>query len=194
MSMRMLRLSCRELQQLRAYRRQPVRRMRRRVVFGADGSAIVAILYAYERYGPGKLTAEEESRYWDECATAAELQTCNPADVPRTREGIRAYFDAMRPKLAGSEAAQSMMQHLLRAEVLLPPMPPLRRSIAWAASRILRAATIATMPRWMRPLGGLHQGRVTDAAVRLVIRPAFWLIDRDAADSVAMLGPVAPAS
>ena len=81
-----------------------------------------SILYAYERYGPGRLT-EEEERYWEECAVAAELQTCDPADVPRSREGIRAYFEEMRPKLAGSEAAQSMMDHLLNAEVMLPPMP-----------------------------------------------------------------------
>ena len=79
-----------------------------------------SILYAYERYGPGRLTDEEEARYWEECAVAAELQTCDPADVPRSREGIREYFEQMRPKLAGSEAAQSMMDHLLNAEVMLP--------------------------------------------------------------------------
>jgi len=41
----------------------------------------------------------------NECATAAELQTCSPDDVPRTREGIRAYFEQMRPQLRGSEIA-----------------------------------------------------------------------------------------
>ena len=48
-------------------------------------------------------------------ATVAELQTCDPADVPRTREGIRAYFEAMRPKLAGSEAAQRVQRSLKEA-------------------------------------------------------------------------------
>ena len=56
------------------------------------------------------------AQYWQECAVAAELQTCSPDDVPRTREGVQEYFEYMRPRLAGSEAAQRMMDHLLRAE------------------------------------------------------------------------------
>ncbi len=134
-----------------------------------------SILYAYERYGPGRLSIEEERRYWEECAVAAELQTCDPADVPRSREGIREYFAAMRPKLAGSEAAQAMMAHLLDAEVMLPPTPAALRPITWVAARMLRAATIATMPRWMRKMGGLRQSRLTDALIRLPIWAAFRL-------------------
>jgi uncharacterized protein (DUF2236 family) len=86
-----------------------------------------SILVAYEKYGPGKLSPEEEKQYWAECALAAELQTCDPADVPTTREGIRQYFDEMRPQLLGSDIAKKAMNHLLRAEVMLPPMPPLMR-------------------------------------------------------------------
>src|SRR5580698_2282730 len=40
-----------------------------------------SILYAYEKYGPGKLSAEEESRYWEECAIAAQAQTIDPDTV-----------------------------------------------------------------------------------------------------------------
>lgn len=134
-----------------------------------------SILYAYERYGPGRLPAEEEARYWEECAVAAELQTCDPDDVPRSREGIREYFEAMRPKLAGSEAAQSMMDHLLNAEVMLPPTPPALRPFAWTVNRLLRAATIATMPRWMRKMGGLRQSRAVDVAIAPLMRAAFRL-------------------
>ncbi len=79
-----------------------------------------SILYAYERYGPGRLSAQDEASYWADCVTAAELQTCDPADVPTTREGIREYFEMMRPRLAGSEAAQSMMDFLLNGEVMFP--------------------------------------------------------------------------
>ena len=74
-----------------------------------------SILYAYEKYGPGRLTPRRRSRYWDECAVAAELQTCDPADVPRTRDGIRAYFEQMRPTLAGSPTPAQSMEHLLNA-------------------------------------------------------------------------------
>src|SRR5690242_5208198 len=96
-----------------------------------------SILYAYERYGPGRLSEAEENRYWAECAVAAELQTCDPADVPRTREGVRAYFEMMRPRLAGSEAAQSMMDHLLNARVMLPPVPLLLRPAALVVNRAM---------------------------------------------------------
>ena len=46
-----------------------------------------SILYSYEKYGPGKLTEQEESRYWEECAVAAELQTCDPNDGPARATG-----------------------------------------------------------------------------------------------------------
>jgi uncharacterized protein (DUF2236 family) len=54
-----------------------------------------SILYAYEKYGPGPLSPHEEARYWQECAVAAELQTCSPHDVPRTRDGVWRYFEWM---------------------------------------------------------------------------------------------------
>ena len=129
-----------------------------------------SILYAYEKYGPGRLPADEEARYWEECAIAAELQTCDPGDVPRTREGIREYFADMRPKLAGSEAAQKMMDHLLNAEVMLPPMPRLLRPGAWVVNKVLHAATIGTMPQWMRKLGGLRQPRIVDMLVTPIMK------------------------
>ncbi len=134
-----------------------------------------SILYAYERYGPGRLRPEDEARYWEECAVAAELQTCDPADVPRSREGIREYFESMRPKLAGSEAAQSMMDHLLNAEVMLPPVPRALRPATFVINRALRYATIATMPQWMRKMGGLRQSRLVDALITPVMRLSFRL-------------------
>jgi uncharacterized protein (DUF2236 family) len=135
-----------------------------------------SILYAYERYGPGRLSSEEEARYWEECAVAAELQTCDPEKVPRTREGIRRYFEAMRPRLAASEATQEVMRHLLRADVMLPRMSFALRPGAWAVTRVLRAATIATMPRWQRRLAGLRQPRVADWLVRPLLRISFAAI------------------
>jgi uncharacterized protein (DUF2236 family) len=132
-----------------------------------------SILYAYEKYGPGRLTPEEEARYWAECAVAAELQTCDAADVPRSREGIQAYFEEMRPRLAGSEAAQSMMDHLLDAKVMFPPLPRVLAPGAWVVNAVLRRATIATMPRWMRKLAGIRQSRLTDAAVVPLMKLVF---------------------
>ncbi len=151
-----------------------------------------SILYTYEKFGPGRLSEAEEAQYWEECAIAAELQTCDPADVPRTREGMRQYFEDMRPRLAGSEAAQKAMRHLLQADVMFPPMPLVFRPGALVVSRVLRAATLATMPRWMRSLGGLSQSRVTDALVTPVMKVSFWLVERNVSAKLAMLRVLSP--
>jgi uncharacterized protein (DUF2236 family) len=153
-----------------------------------------SILYAYERYGPGPLSPEDEARYWEECAVAAELQTCDPADVPRSREGIREYFARVRPRLAASEAAQAMMDHLLNAEVMFPPMPRAARPGAWVVNRVLRAATIATMPRWMRDLGGLRQSAVVNSVVVPLMRVAFRTAALSTRAQLFALGLISPST
>lgn len=140
-----------------------------------------SVLKAYEMYGGGKLTRAEEDRYWQECAIAAEFQTCDPADVPRTREGIHDYFESMRPQLAVSEAAQRMMDHLLNAKVVLPERllrSPVAALPVEVVNWFLRAGTIATMPRWMRRLSGFDQPRAVDLAVRPVLKVSFGVVDR----------------
>jgi uncharacterized protein (DUF2236 family) len=153
-----------------------------------------SILYAYERYGPGRLPADEEARYWNECAIAAELQTCDPADVPRTREGIREYFENMRPQLRASEVAKSTMEHLLHAEVMLPPHPRVLKPMTWVISRALRRATIATMPGWMREMSGFRQSRLIDALIRPGLRLAFWLGQVNSRVELRMLQLITPAT
>lgn len=62
-----------------------------------------SVLKCYEVFGPGPLSRAEEDRYWSECVIAAELQTVNPAEVPRSRDEVRQYFARMRPTLCTSE-------------------------------------------------------------------------------------------
>lgn len=151
-----------------------------------------SILYAYEKYGPGRLSAQDEARYWQECAVAAELQTCSPHDVPRTRDGVRRYFEWMRPQLAGSEIAVAAMNHLLDAKVMLPPMPRAARPFARIGAEVLRAGTIATMPRWMREMGGLRQPRIVDVLVRPILWTAFHLIAFSPRAELALLKVLSP--
>lgn len=132
-----------------------------------------SILYAYEVYGPGKLSEEDERRYWEECAIGAELQTCHPDTIPRTREGIRQYFEQMRPRLAASEATQEVMDHLMNAEVMFPPLPRFLFLGAWFVSFMLRLATMATIPRWQRNLANLRLPRVLSPVVRGIGRLVF---------------------
>jgi uncharacterized protein (DUF2236 family) len=132
-----------------------------------------SILKAYERYGPGRLSEEQERRYWAECARAAELQTCDPADVPRTREGVIAYFERMRPQLIGSDIARQAMNHLLQADVMLPELPRVLRPGTRLISAVLRRGTLATMPRWMREMSGLARPRVVDAVLDAAVVPVL---------------------
>ena len=153
-----------------------------------------SILYAYERYGPGPLSPADEARYWEECAIAAELQTCDPADVPRSREGIREYFARERPRLAASEATQAMMDHLLNADVMFPPLPRIAKPGAWVVNKVLRAATIATMPQWMRKMAGLRQPAAVDALLRPIMRVSFALVALSRSAEPRLLGLISPAT
>jgi uncharacterized protein (DUF2236 family) len=151
-----------------------------------------SILYAYEKYGPGRLTDAEERQYWAECARAAQLQTCDPADVPATRDGVRGYFEQMRPQLKGSGIARKAMRHLLRAEVMLPPHPVVLRPASLAVSAVLRRGTLATMPRWMREMVGLGTSPVLDALVVPLLKVTFAVIARSRRLELSLLRMLSP--
>ena len=137
-----------------------------------------SILYAYEIYGPGKLSPEDEAQYWAECAIAAQAQTIDPDKVPRSREEVREYFAAMRPRLAASEATQEAMNHLMNAEVVFPPLPRLLKPFFYGYAKLLRVAVIATLPRWQRDLGNVRQPRIFDALIRPVMRIGMGVASR----------------
>ena len=122
-----------------------------------------SVLKCYEIYGPGPLAPAEESRYWAEARIAAELQTCKPADVPASRDEVRQYFADVRGGLCTSERAERALRYLL--------WTPLHKGVRlWAGSRLLAPAAIATLPKWMRQLGGFDQVAAVDAGVRPAAR------------------------
>ncbi|MEZ0577851.1 oxygenase MpaB family protein [Nocardioides sp. MH1] len=151
-----------------------------------------SILYSYERFGPGKLGAAEEAQYWEECAVAAELQTCDPADVPRTREGVQAYFDQMRPQLSGSPIARQAMDHLLDGGSLVSPLPRWMAPVTWGFNLVLRAGVVATLPRWMREMSGIRQSRVVDALVTPVLRTTFFALNLSKRGKLFAVGLISP--
>ncbi|MEU6374992.1 oxygenase MpaB family protein [Streptomyces sp. NPDC046909] len=153
-----------------------------------------SILYAYEKYGPGKLTAQEETEYWEACALAAELQTCSPDDLPRSRDGIREYFARMRPRLSASPIARQAMNHLLKTELVFPPLPRWAKPIAVAVARTQRAATLATLPRWMREMAGIRQSRLVDALIVPVMKVSFALAHLNPTVELRLLGMLSPSS
>ncbi|WP_280378630.1 oxygenase MpaB family protein [Nocardia wallacei] len=128
-----------------------------------------SVFKAYEKFGPG-LSPEEEARYWEECAIAAELQTCRSEDVPRSRAALREYFERVRPRLCTSERAEEGMHHLL--------WTPRGNGAGWSyyfGSRLLSLASAAITPRWMRRLGRYDRPGIVDLAVTLPARVIVWL-------------------
>ncbi|GGC74891.1 DUF2236 domain-containing protein [Hoyosella rhizosphaerae] len=160
-----------------------------------------SILYCYEKFGPGRLSAEEEAQFWKECARAAELQTIDPNTVPRTREEVIAYFEDWRPHLASSEAAQDMVDFILRLDVALPPDMPKWQKLAFApALELLSAGVIATYPQYMRELLNVKQSPLTDQLAVKVLKPfhavvartnplKFWLMELIAPQAVQVAAP-----
>ncbi len=128
-----------------------------------------SVLKCYEMYGPGKLSADEEKRYWAECVIAAELQTCRQSDVPTNRDEVRDYFESVRPRLCVSERAHRGMHYLLHTPLDRGPR-------VWASSRIVAPAAIATLPKWMRTLGGFDHPAVLDAAYPPAVRAAVRVL------------------
>ncbi|QNG21035.1 DUF2236 domain-containing protein [Rhodococcus triatomae] len=145
-----------------------------------------SVLKCYEMYGPGPLSADAEARFWRECVAAAELQTCRPSDVPTSRAEVRDYFAAVRPRLCTTERALEAMHYLLRTPRGAGPT-------YMALSRVTAPATIATLPGWMRQLGGFDQSALTDRAIVPVTRAIHrTLAARNGRLLVAGGGRVAP--
>ncbi len=153
-----------------------------------------SVLKAYEMYGPGRLSEADENRFWAECAVAAELQTCDPADVPRSRAELHAYYDRMRPLLSGSPIARRAMAHLMDLDQLVDDVPLVLRPARWVVGRFFRAGVIATLPRWMREMADLPQSRLTDLAVRPVLKATFRLTALSTRLQLALLGRLSPST
>lgn len=137
-----------------------------------------SILYCYEIFGPGKLPAEEETQYWAQCAVAAECQTIDPDDVPRSRDAVIAFFDSWRPRLAASELAQSMTQMILQTDVAMPQdMPDVTMPILKLIARFVRSATISTYPEYMRQLFGIQQSAIEDKVVQTAMRALMTAVN-----------------
>ena len=131
-----------------------------------------SILITYEMFGPGKLSAEDEAEYWRECTVAAAFQTIDTDAMPRTRAEVARYFEDFRPKMVASDPALDMFDFLVNQyrSSLPHSIPlPIRNVINAFTSR----AVVATMPQWMREMGGAPQSALTDAAIVAVMKPAL---------------------
>ncbi|RJS46390.1 oxygenase MpaB family protein [Nocardioides cavernaquae] len=153
-----------------------------------------SVLTAYEMFGPGKLTEAEENEFWADCAIAAEFQTCDPLKVPRNAEEVRAYFDSWEPRLASSLSTHQMINQLLNGvtAVLAPHKALHIRLLSPIINFVMRKATIATLPRHMRELANVRQGRFTDLWITVLARLLMAAASRSLFIQRWVLGMVAP--
>lgn len=149
-----------------------------------------SILYVYEKFGPGTLDRAEETEYWRECAIAAAVQPIHLEDVPRSRGEVQKYFDDWRDRLASSEAAVHNIDFILAGmRTIFTALPSPMRAVL---GPVIRSGVIATYPRWMRPLMGVRQSRLTDSLVTAVIRPGMAVLSRSPGAQLWFLDRVAP--
>lgn len=135
-----------------------------------------SILYVYEKFGPGKLSRDEENEYWQQMAVAAEFQPIDQDDVPRTRGEVQAYLDSWREKLSASEAAVHNISEILDAfENAFVDLPKPLRMIG---RPLFRRSVIATYPHWMRGMMGLKQSKAMDAAMFALWKPLLTVASR----------------
>lgn len=135
-----------------------------------------SLLYCYELFGPGPLSVEEDEQYWAECRVAAIYQTIDPDRIPRNRAEASAYLDSMRPRLSGSEAAQTLARFIFNVETFNEDLGPASQLLMKPLLFGMKHMTIASCPRWMRPVMGLRQPRVVDMAAILTGRLFFRAI------------------
>jgi uncharacterized protein (DUF2236 family) len=117
-----------------------------------------SFLSTYQRYGARKLTQSERDGYVEDMARiASELGVTAP---PRSERALRDQLNMFRGELRTTEESRDAVHYLL----LEPPLEYPAR----AAYGVLAAATIATLPRWSRPLLQLPYLPLTE---RAVLRP-----------------------
>ncbi|MEU7013968.1 oxygenase MpaB family protein [Streptomyces sp. NPDC046385] len=95
------------------------------------------------------LTEAQADRYVDEQRVAARLVGLDPDEVPGTSDGLRRYFDAVRPALAAGEDAR-VVDDFLRA----PPVPPALVPAREALWRRVAALAYDTLPPYAHELYG----------------------------------------
>ncbi|MGO1949943.1 MAG: oxygenase MpaB family protein [Mycobacteriaceae bacterium] len=131
-----------------------------------------SILYTYEKFGPGKLSRDEENEYWEQMRIAASFQPIDLDELPRTRGQVQAYLDSWREKISASEAAVRNVDHILDgAETAFVELP---KPIRFIIRPFFRRSIIATYPHWMRPMLGLKQSAVTDQAMFALWKPFLY--------------------
>ena len=171
------------------YKRTPIRYDRTMEFFAAvlfaDSQTVIRMSdilmkvhdRSYEKFGPGKLSRDEENEYWAQMAISASFQPIRQEDLPTTRGEVQKFFDDWREKLSASEAAIRKTDHILDGFRTIEPDLP--KWLITLGRPFLRWSIIATYPRWMRPMLGVKQSHLADSLSIAFWRPIYKVLDNN---------------
>ncbi|CAD5107899.1 oxygenase MpaB family protein [Zestomonas carbonaria] len=108
---------------------------------------VSSFLKSYLRYRNPDFPGHEQDRYYDEIALVAER--LGARDVPRSRQEVADYLQAMRPQLVCDERTREVVRVLLDA-----PSPS---AFARPYAALMLRAGIDLLPDWAAGMLDLHQ-------------------------------------
>lgn len=124
---------------------------------------------AYRAYG-GRISPEDQDRYFAESARTAALVGVAEDDVPASRGEMGEYFERMLPSLCVSVAAKEAIDFVVAPPItrdLLPFAPALR---------VTSAAAVGLVPRHLRRLAGIDRPRAIDAGTYATVGTAVRVL------------------
>ena len=123
---------------------------------------VSCFLKSHLRYLNPHLSGEDQDRYYAEIALVAER--LGASNVPKSRQEVADYLEAMRPQLFCDERSLEVVRVLLAA--------PAPSAMAKPFGILMMQAGIDLMPEWASAMIGLHQRPWQ----RRVVRDLVWRV------------------
>ena len=127
---------------------------------------VSSFLKAHLRYLNPRLPGEEQDRYYNEVALIAER--LGAREVPRSRQQIADYFDAVRPQLRCDERSREILRVLRGA--------PAPSAVARPFRALMMQAGIDLLPPFASALFDQQPGPLKRQLVRLGVRRTATLL------------------
>ena len=121
---------------------------------------VSSFLAAHLRYRNPNLSLADQDRYYREIALVAER--LGALDVPKSRQQIADYLEAIRPQLVCDERSNEVVRLLLNA--------PAPSRLAKPMGNLMMRAGIDLLPRWASAMLGLTQSRLHRRLIRASIQ------------------------
>lgn len=123
---------------------------------------VSCFLKSHLRYLNPNLSGEDQDRYYAEIALVAER--LGASNVPKSRQEVADYLEAMRPQLFCDERSLEVVRILFAA--------PAPSAVAKPFGILMMQAGIDLMPEWASAMLGLHQR----SWQRRVVRDLVWRV------------------